>query len=285
MAMQTPCFTSCCLLCSKFNTDSLSNGGGGGAAAAAATGALGRKGGLGGAALVQHAHEVDAAGSGVAVPLAQARADLNDVEGATITSWQYLAASPQLLKGPEARQALKDWVDLLADAHPVDRLAGGPCLHSWSGRLVWLYAGRAAHAVLLAEPGTSWGSTYSPAGWGACAGTLYCLPPPCSPSTAAPAVLAARPQVPPGRGEAAGGAGRAVAGRPGRAREGSAAAATLPGHALQGGAGDAAGVWPLPTCWGPHPAELGCTEACWAGAAGTAAKSRTWFVMWVSLQW
>ncbi|KAL4452309.1 hypothetical protein ABPG75_007971 [Micractinium tetrahymenae] len=103
----------------KFNTDSLSNGGGGGGAA---VGALGRKGGIGGgSALVQHAHEADTSGSGVAAPLAAARVDLNDVEGATVTSWQYLAASPQLLKGPEARQALKDWVDLLADGHPVER--------------------------------------------------------------------------------------------------------------------------------------------------------------------
>lgn len=101
---------------SEFNADGLSNGDG-----AAATGTLGRKGGIGGAALVQHAQETGAVASGTAAPLAQAKVDLNDVEGATIASWQYLAASPQLLKGPEARQALKDWVDQLADGHPVER--------------------------------------------------------------------------------------------------------------------------------------------------------------------
>ncbi|KAL4441288.1 hypothetical protein ABPG77_011525 [Micractinium sp. CCAP 211/92] len=104
----------------EFNTDGLSNGDG-----AAATGTLGRKGGIGGAALVQHAQETGAVASGTAAPLAQAKVDLNDVEGATIASWQYLAASPQLLKGPEARQALKDWVDQLADGHPVERCRQG----------------------------------------------------------------------------------------------------------------------------------------------------------------
>lgn len=97
---------------------------------------MGRKGGLGDAALVQHAHDAHASGSGAVAPLAQARVDLNDVEGATITSWQYLAASPQLLKGPEARQALKDWVDLLADGHPVERWgsAGEDCANLPSQR-------------------------------------------------------------------------------------------------------------------------------------------------------
>lgn len=67
-----------------------------------------------------------AGGSGAkaAAPAVQ-QVDLVDVEGATITSWQYLAASPVLLKGPEARQALKDWVDLLAETHPVERFEGG----------------------------------------------------------------------------------------------------------------------------------------------------------------
>jgi hypothetical protein len=46
---------------------------------------------------------------------------LNDVEGATIRSWQYIVASPLLLQGPEARQGLKDWMGLLAGSHPVDR--------------------------------------------------------------------------------------------------------------------------------------------------------------------
>lgn len=52
-------------------------------------------------------------------------ADLNDLEGATTTSWKYITSSPLLLKGPEARQALKDWVDLLADNHPLDRCGRG----------------------------------------------------------------------------------------------------------------------------------------------------------------
>jgi hypothetical protein len=43
------------------------------------------------------------------------------VEGATLRSWQYIVDSPQLLRGAEARQGLKDWVGLLADNHPVDR--------------------------------------------------------------------------------------------------------------------------------------------------------------------
>ena len=63
-----------------------------------------------------------AAGRGAAVgAVFGPRVDLHDVEGATITSWRFLASSPLLLKGAEARQALKDWVELLADNHPVER--------------------------------------------------------------------------------------------------------------------------------------------------------------------
>ena len=57
--------------------------------------------------------------------------DLVDVEGATVTSWKYITASPLLLKGADARQALKDWVDLLADNHPVARWALGLVLGGW----------------------------------------------------------------------------------------------------------------------------------------------------------
>lgn len=91
------------------------------AAASAAAAVGGRKGGAGlgkGGGAVVDGVQPRAAEEG---PAGRARADLNDIEGATITSWQYLGASPLLLRGPEARQALKDWVELLADAHPVER--------------------------------------------------------------------------------------------------------------------------------------------------------------------
>ena len=108
--------------CSKFSGSKAGSGASdGGTAATAAAAVGGRKGGSGlgkaggEAALVPHEHVPEAGAVG------GARADLNDVEGATITSWQYLGASPLLLKGAEARQALKDWAELLADAHPVER--------------------------------------------------------------------------------------------------------------------------------------------------------------------
>lgn len=93
------------------------SGGGGG-------GGGGRKLDPGGGASKQaavEAHEHAAAGGGGSVA---PHVDLVDVEGATVTSWQYITASPQLLKGPDARQGLKDWVELLAAAHPVERWVG-----------------------------------------------------------------------------------------------------------------------------------------------------------------
>lgn len=50
-----------------------------------------------------------------------ARADLHDIEGATITSWDYIVGSSVLLQGAEARAALEGWLGLLAQAHPVPR--------------------------------------------------------------------------------------------------------------------------------------------------------------------
>ena len=45
-------------------------------------------------------------------------ADLNDLQGAVIQSWQYLTV-PAMLRGSKTRQALQDWLDLLIEAHPV----------------------------------------------------------------------------------------------------------------------------------------------------------------------
>lgn len=52
-------------------------------------------------------------------PLAP-RADLNDIEGAMLKSWEYLTA-PAMLKGSETRQALEIWLNLLMEAHPMER--------------------------------------------------------------------------------------------------------------------------------------------------------------------
>ena len=111
--------------------DSSSSGdsGSGGGAAASGKLSLGRRGGARQEPL-ELPGQAAAAGAAGAAGAAQAGGgggggtggvDLVDVEGATIKSWQYIVASPLLLKGPEARQGLKDWVDLLADSHPVDR--------------------------------------------------------------------------------------------------------------------------------------------------------------------
>lgn len=45
--------------------------------------------------------------------------DLTDVVSATIASFRSTVDNPALMKGVEARQALKDYLDLLATAHPV----------------------------------------------------------------------------------------------------------------------------------------------------------------------
>lgn len=61
-------------------------------------------------------------------PRRAAQVDLVDVEGATVRSWDYTLASPLLLEGLESRQALQDWLELLAAHHPVQRYglwAGG----------------------------------------------------------------------------------------------------------------------------------------------------------------
>lgn len=45
--------------------------------------------------------------------------DLTDVVSATIASFRSTVDNPALMKGVERRQALKDYLDLLASAHPV----------------------------------------------------------------------------------------------------------------------------------------------------------------------
>ncbi|GAB4818980.1 hypothetical protein N2152v2_006026 [Parachlorella kessleri] len=52
-------------------------------------------------------------------------ADLKDIEGATVKSWQYILGTPSLLEGLESRQALLDWLELLAAYHPVPRCKTG----------------------------------------------------------------------------------------------------------------------------------------------------------------
>jgi hypothetical protein len=55
------------------------------------------------------------------------QASLNDIEGATVMSWEYTLATPALLEGLESRQALQDWLDLLLAHHPVKRCAWRLC--------------------------------------------------------------------------------------------------------------------------------------------------------------
>jgi hypothetical protein len=45
--------------------------------------------------------------------------DLTDVVSASIASFRSTVDNPALMKGVESRQALKDYLDLLASAHPV----------------------------------------------------------------------------------------------------------------------------------------------------------------------
>ena len=53
--------------------------------------------------------------------------DLNDIESSTILSFRYIAEMGDGLAGLEKRQALKDWLELLARSHPLKRY-GAPTL-------------------------------------------------------------------------------------------------------------------------------------------------------------
>lgn len=49
------------------------------------------------------------------------QADMHDVQLATVGTFRHIFETDELLQGLERRQALKDWVDLLAASHPLDR--------------------------------------------------------------------------------------------------------------------------------------------------------------------
>ncbi len=49
------------------------------------------------------------------------QADVSDLESSTILAFRYIADIGSGLEGLEKRQALKDWIDLLAASHPIDR--------------------------------------------------------------------------------------------------------------------------------------------------------------------
>lgn len=59
-----------------------------------------------------------------------AQADLRDVESATVLAFQYIVSSPHLMKGVQSRQALKDFADLTASAHPTKLCAPFPPLRA-----------------------------------------------------------------------------------------------------------------------------------------------------------
>lgn len=50
-----------------------------------------------------------------------AQADPQDLEKATELAFKYALESSELLKGEESRQAFKDFLDLVAAAHPINR--------------------------------------------------------------------------------------------------------------------------------------------------------------------
>ena len=53
------------------------------------------------------------------------QADLVDIEGATLKSWEYAVAASALMRGPEARAALHAWLTGLARGHPLARCREG----------------------------------------------------------------------------------------------------------------------------------------------------------------
>ena len=51
------------------------------------------------------------------------QADMRDVRTATVAAFRHIFETDDVLHGIERRQALKDWVDLLAASHPLDMCA------------------------------------------------------------------------------------------------------------------------------------------------------------------
>ncbi len=54
---------------------------------------------------------------------------MHDVQLATVGTFRHIFETDELLQGLERRQALKDWVDLLAASHPLDRYSIGSQKH------------------------------------------------------------------------------------------------------------------------------------------------------------
>ena len=55
-----------------------------------------------------------------------------DVRLATVAAFQHIFETDELLHGLVRRQALKDWVDLLAVSHPLDRWVVSEAIHAGS---------------------------------------------------------------------------------------------------------------------------------------------------------
>ncbi|EIE18688.1 hypothetical protein COCSUDRAFT_49169 [Coccomyxa subellipsoidea C-169] len=77
----------------------------------------------GGEASQQEAPGVQA--SATNAPKMAQHADVSDLESSTILAFRYIADIGSGLEGLEKRQALKDWIDLLAASHPIDRCRAG----------------------------------------------------------------------------------------------------------------------------------------------------------------
>ncbi|CAL8464340.1 g3875 [Coccomyxa elongata] len=103
-------------------------------------------------------------------PKVPQHADSSDIESSTILAFRYIADIGSGLDGLEKRQALKDWIDLLAASHPLDRCRAGAQAAQEALPKLWppnqaAGPGQAFNQIAIC------GETASPKEWGSCKGS------------------------------------------------------------------------------------------------------------------
>lgn len=98
--------------------------------------------------------------------------DLRDVESSTVLSMRYIQDSGPLLRGVDKRQALHDWLSLLANAHPSDRCRRGSALMLKQFASAWPPEKAAPDAALLTLPVCGKHTHVKADQWQQCKGSL-----------------------------------------------------------------------------------------------------------------
>ena len=97
------------------------------------------------------------------IPGAGVQVDLKDLESATVLAYEYIVSSPHLMKGALSRQALKDFADLTANAHPTKLCAPHPTPREQTHHFAWRATQSSAMKVNVCRvPSTEAGHTNMP---------------------------------------------------------------------------------------------------------------------------